>query len=131
MRLHLALAGLLAACSSSPPPPAAPPPPSPPSAARAAPTVDRAELEQLVGRLRDTDAAGIGFSPSVTGSQFLPIAGADEQGMLLLGQPPPRRSPVLRRLVEAGAAAVPVLLDCLGDATATRVPPMKAMMWAA
>jgi len=131
MRLHRALAWLLAACSSNQPASVAPPePPAPvPAPARPGPDSERARIERLVAQLRETDAAGIGFSPSVTGSQFLPIAAADEQGMLLLGQPPPERSPVLKRLVEAGAAAVPVLLDCLADATQTRVPPMTAMMW--
>jgi hypothetical protein len=93
--------------------------------------MDRAAIEHLVAQLRDTDAAGIGFSPSVTGSQFLPIASTDQQGMLLLGQTPPQRSPVLTELVQAGADAVPVLLDCLGDATVTKIAPMKAMMWQA
>ncbi len=93
---------------------------------------DGAVVDELIRQLSDVDQAGIGYSPSVTGQQFLPAAAAsDEQGMLLLGQPPPKRSPVLTQIVAAGAKAVPALLDCLDDATPTKLPPMKAMMWSA
>lgn len=99
--------------------------------ARTAPA-DDAAIEKLIAQLSDVDRAGIGYSPSVTGQQFLPAAAAsDEQGMLLLGQLPPKRSPVLTRIVAAGAKAVPALLDCLDDATPTKLPPMKPMMWSA
>ena len=95
-------------------------------------SVSAAEVRGLVRQLADVDQAGIGYSPSVSGDQFLPLARADEHGsMLLLGQPAPRQSAVLARIVEAGAAAVPVLLECIEDATPTKLPPMKALMWSA
>ena len=137
----LVLVGLVAChggasgpAGSSPPPPAPAPAPAAPAPAgppRARPAATAAEVRALVAKLAEVDEAGIGFSPSVTGQQFLPVASADEQGMLLLGQAPPRRSPALTGLVEAGAVAVPVLLECLGDARPTQLPPMKAMMWSA
>lgn len=133
----LVLAGLIACHgSSSVPATTSPPPPPPPPGAsaagpRARPGRTAAEVRALVGTLAEVDEAGIGFSPFVTGSQFLPVASADEQGMLLLGQAPPRRSPALTAIVEAGAVAVPVLLECLEDARPTKLPPMKAMMWSA
>ena len=129
----LVLVGLVACQGSSTVPAANPPPPSPPPAAppRARPVPDVAAVRALVAKLAEVDEAGIGFSPSVTGQQFLPVAQAHEQGMLLLGQAPPRRSPVLTGIVEAGVVAVPVLLDCLDDARPTKLSPMKAMMWSA
>ena len=88
-----------------------------------------ATVKQQIGQLAALDEAGIGFSPSMTGMQFLPDPGSDEQGMLLLGQPAPARSAVLTKLVAAGADAVPALIACLDDTTPTKLPPMRAMAW--
>jgi hypothetical protein len=88
-------------------------------------------FERDIAELASVEAAGIGFSPSMTGMQFLPDPNSDEQGMIVLGEAPPQRSPVLTRLVAAGADAMPALLRCLDDATPTKLPPMKAMMWQA
>jgi hypothetical protein len=117
MRIALVLA--VAACQRQGPPEPAPAP---------RPAVSQS-FERDIAELASTDAAGIGFSPSMTGMQFLPDPNSDDQGMLVLGQAPPQRSPVMTRLVAAGADAVPALLRCLDDATPTKLPPMKAMMW--
>src|SRR5690348_7210664 len=108
MRIALVLA--VAACQRQAPEPAPEPPPRP------RPAVTQS-FERDIAQLASIDAAGIGFSPSMTGMQFLPDPKSDDQGMLLLGQAAPQRSAVLTRLVAAGADAVPALLRCLDDAT--------------
>ncbi len=98
---------------------------TPSLAAPNAPATFKHEISELAA----LDEAGIGFSASMTGSQFLPDPGSDEQGMLVLGQRPPARSAALTKLVAAGADAVPALLACLDDTTPTKLPAMRAMEW--
>jgi hypothetical protein len=105
---------------------------APPAPRAPAPThVLTTSFDQLVAQLASVDQTGIGFSPSVTGMQFLPIEASDEQSMLLLGRPPPVRSAILTQLVAGGAAALPALVRCIDDATPTRLPPMQGLMWTA
>jgi hypothetical protein len=84
----------------------------------------------MIDRLAKVNAAGIGFSPTMTGAQFLPNEASDEPGMLVLGQPPPERSDLLKRFVAVGEPALTVLSRHLDDARPTMLPSMKAMMWA-
>src|SRR5262245_33119881 len=93
---------LLVACQRQVPAPPPPPAPKPPAVTTT--------FDQQIAQLATTDAAGIGFSPSVTGTEFLPVPTTDDQGMLLLGQPAPERSQVLTKLVAGGAAAIPALV---------------------
>jgi hypothetical protein len=90
---------------------------------------DGDEMEVLVGRLRDVGAEGIGFSASVSGWEFLPYPGSGEMGVMLLGQAPAQPSPILRKVIEKGVAAVPALLAHLDDARPTKLAPVKRMMW--
>jgi hypothetical protein len=96
------------------------------SAAREAPSD---EVETLIGRFRDVGAEGIGFSTSVSGWEFLPYPGSGVTGMMLLGQAPSQPSPILRKVVEKGVAAVPALLAHIDDARPTRLAPVKGMEW--
>ncbi len=93
------------------------------------PTAD--DLERLVDALADTHRAGIGFSPWMTGSQFLPFAETDQMHTGVLGAEPPAVCDELLGLVEAGPVAVPVLLKHLDDDRPTAIEPVKAMMWMA
>jgi hypothetical protein len=96
------------------------------SPAHAAPTD---EMEALIERFRDVGAEGIGFSTSVSGWEFLPYPGSGETGAMLLGQAPSEPSPILRKVIEKGVAAVPALLAHIDDARPTKLAPVKRMMW--
>jgi hypothetical protein len=87
------------------------------------------EMEALIGRFRDVGAEGIGFSTSVSGWEFLPYPGSGETGAMMLGRAPSEPSPILRKVIEKGVAAVPALLAHIDDARATKLPPIKRMMW--
>ena len=87
-----------------------------------------ATFKQQISQLADLDEAGIGFSPSMTGMQFLPDPGSDEQGMLVLGQRPPG---ALRRADEArrGRRRCGVRADRVPRRHhADKLPPMRAIM---
>jgi hypothetical protein len=83
----------------------------------------------LIDKLQELTAEGLGYSSSRSGSQFLPLPGTDSTGMLLLGQEPPEASATLRKIVEKGAAIVPLLLDHLQDIRITEMKPVKGMIW--
>jgi hypothetical protein len=87
------------------------------------------DMEALIGRLQEVSAEGIGFSTSMSGWQFLPFPGSGEAGAVLLGQAPPEPSPILRKVIEKGIAAIPALLAHMDDARPTKVPPIKRMVW--
>ena len=86
-------------------------------------------FEDEIAALADVGESGVGYSPTTDESEFLPDPRGHARGTMVLGRPPPRTSPALTRLVEAGADAVPALLRHLEDARATKLPPMRAMMW--
>jgi hypothetical protein len=88
-----------------------------------------AEMTGLIDKLQGVTAEGLGYSSSRAGSQFLPLPGTDLSGMLLLGQAPPESSAALRKVVEKGAAIVPLLLDHLQDIRVTEIQPLKGMEW--
>jgi hypothetical protein len=87
------------------------------------------EMETLIGRFRDVGAEGIGFSTSVSGWEFLPYPGSGEAAVRLLGQAPSAPSPILRKVIEKGATAVPALLAHIDDARPTKLAPAKRMIW--
>jgi len=86
-------------------------------------------IEVLIGRFLDVGTEGMGFSTSVSGWEFLPYPGSGEAGVMLLGRLPPQPSPILRKVIEKGVAAVPALLAHIDDARPTKLPPVKRMMW--
>jgi hypothetical protein len=70
--------------------------------------------------LTKIEAPDVGYSPSVSGSGFLPLNWND-RGAMLLFQRPSARSDTMRRLVQLGAETVPNLLDHLTDARPTQM----------
>jgi hypothetical protein len=118
---------LFAACgaSSTPTQPSSIPVSPSASAKIAAPR----SFDDEIAALAHVDASGVGYSPTTDEDEFLPDPRGRQQGSLVLGQAPPQASDALTRLVEAGADAVPALLRHLGDATPTKLPPMRAMEW--
>jgi hypothetical protein len=87
------------------------------------------EIEALIGQFREVGAEGIGFSTSVSGWEFLPYPGSGETGAMLLAQAPSEPSPILRKVIEKGVAAVPALLAHIDDVRPTKLAPVKRMMW--
>jgi hypothetical protein len=94
--------------------------------ARAAATDD---VEGLIERFRDVGAEGMGFSTSVSGWEFLPYPGSGEAGVMSLGRALPEPSPILRKVIEKGVAAVPALLAHIDDPRPTKLPLVRRMMW--
>src|SRR6476659_526484 len=78
-------------------------------------------IEVLIGRFLDVGTEGMGFSTSVSGWEFLPYPGSGEAGVMLLGRLPPQPSPILRKVIEKGVAAVPALLAHIDDARPTKL----------
>ena len=75
----------------------------------------RADFRALIDRLVDVTEGDVGYSPSVVGTTFTPLDAEGKVSAVLLFQQPLKRSDTLRRLVEEGAAAVPLLLAHLDD----------------
>jgi hypothetical protein len=94
-----------------------------------APDPPSKEVKKLIDELAEVSELGVGYSTLSSGVQFLPQADSEEIGALVLGSPPPRKSPALEKLVRQGAGAVPTLLEHLDDKRMTRIPPIKGMMW--
>src|SRR5262245_1085450 len=78
------------------------------------------EIAKLIDELTKVEEPDLGYSPSVSGTAFLPL-GRSELGTVLFGERPHARSDALRQLVKHGAAAVPHLLDHLADARPTKL----------
>src|SRR4051794_4677695 len=76
---------------------------------------DDREVERLIDQLVDVAEAGFGYSAFVSGNEFLPYQDTGEFSTGILGAAQPARSDVLRKLVEQGADAVPLLLKHIGD----------------
>ena len=89
---------------------------------------DVREIEELIDELANVSEPGFGFSELFDGTQFLPYLDDAEEGGSSCNMPAiPARSDTLRRIVEQGAAAVPVLIKHLGDSRKTKVPPLSEM----
>jgi hypothetical protein len=87
------------------------------------------ELKTLIDQLQELTEEGHGYSVSTSGSQFLPLAGTESTDMMLLGKPPTESSLILRKIVERGLAAVPVLLEHLEDVRLAAMKPVSGMLW--
>jgi ankyrin repeat protein len=107
------LVGLAAALVAVVPAGAADPP------VKKAPTSDE-EIKKLIDDLTKLAEPDMGYSASQSGSAFLPL-GRSQTGTILFGQRPHVRSDTMRRLVKCGAAAVPHLLEHLGDKRETGI----------
>jgi hypothetical protein len=97
-----------------------------------APAQDAAADERIevwISVLLKVSEQGLGYSVTQSGVGFLPLSGAQEVQRLLLGAPPPEPSEVLRRIVEQGAIAVPMLLRHLEDDRPTGLDPVRGRRW--
>jgi ankyrin repeat protein len=78
-------------------------------------------VEQLIDALTQVADTDYGYSPSVTGSIFLPLDRHGQARAMLLYRGRAKSAPALRELVKRGAAAVPHLLAHLSDRRPTRI----------
>jgi hypothetical protein len=97
--------------------------------------VDKEEAKRITGliaALAEIASPDVGFSSTLGGHAFSPIAGRVERGPGILGIEGPgggmvpfdhklRPAAALRSLVELGPRALPFLLDALNDRTPTRL----------
>jgi len=88
-------------------------------------------VEKLIDQLQDTKESGYGYSPSLSGSQFLPRAGSAQMATALLGQSPPKASGPMTEIVRQGVKAIPDLIKHLDDSRPTQIPPVAGMMFTA
>jgi ankyrin repeat protein len=79
---------------------------------RAAPPDD---IAALIDKLAEVSAPDIGYSSSVRGETFAPLDAQGQVFVIRLFEKPLRRSDTMRQLVKHGLAALPHLLDHLGD----------------
>lgn len=89
--------------------------------AYAAQPLSEKELTALIDQLADVSEGDIGYSASMSGTKFLPLEASGNPGSMLLGQRAPQTSDTLKKLVEAGAAAAPLLVAHLNDARETKI----------
>lgn len=78
-------------------------------------------IEVWIASLSQIDSPDFGFSPTLSGSAFLPIEGKTSVGALVFTDHRIQSSDALKQLVAAGAAALPALLAHLDDTTPTRL----------
>lgn len=86
---------------------------------KAAPRQQR-EITALIESLQDIKEGDVGYMPTMSGSNFLPL-GNSQAGAMLLGQRPPATSETMRKLVTHGFGAVPELLARLEDKRPTKI----------
>lgn len=87
------------------------------------------EIETLIEQLLEITEEGFGYCTMHGGTEFLPLPGTEQMGPMVLFRKPPEKSDVLRKIVEKGAAAVPVLLKHLDDDRKVGMKPVRGMMW--
>jgi hypothetical protein len=90
---------------------------------------DDAEVERLIDQLIDVAEPGLGYSPTVSGGEFLPYQDTGHIGTLILGGARPEQSETLRKIVELGAEVVPMLLKHIGDNRQCKMKPVSGFMW--
>ena len=100
-----------------------------PAGASPARTELDAEVGALVEKLSETAQIGYGYSALFSGSEFLPYSDSAQVHTLVFGGQAPERSKMLETIVRQGAAAIPVLVKHLNDGRATKIPPLRGMMW--
>jgi hypothetical protein len=81
-------------------------------------------IESLIDQLTEVAEPDFGYSPSVSGTIFLPLDREGQMGAALLGQAPLKRSAAMRELEKRGAAAVPHLIAHLDDKRPTKLQPI-------
>lgn len=86
------------------------------------------DIEDLIGNLQEISEPGFGYSTCFAGSQFLP-AGTESFSVLVIGATRSTKSETLCEIVKNGAAAVPFLLEHLGDRRIVRLQPLAGMMF--
>ena len=86
------------------------------------------EIKTLIGKIQEVSEIGNGYSTVSTGNEFLPQPDSQETRAFLFSNLREKSSPVLRRIVEQGVAAVPLLIDHLNDERKTAIPSVSALM---
>ena len=92
-------------------------------------TADERDCERWIEELLEVDKPGYGYSVYFSGGEFLPYEDTGHVSTLVLGATPAARSESLRKLVEQGVEAIPVLLKHIGDDRALKMKPVSGMMW--
>jgi ankyrin repeat protein len=80
-----------------------------------------ADVSAFIDKLTELADSDIGYSPSVSGSIFLPLDREGQESVMLLFQNPTVSSDTMRDIVKRGAAAVPDLLNHLDDRRPTKI----------
>jgi hypothetical protein len=86
-------------------------------------------VDRLVDQLVNVTEPGFGYSVYFSGSEFLPYDNTGTLGTLVLGAAHSARSETMRKLVEKGVEAVPILLKHLGDDRKINIKPLTGMDW--
>lgn len=90
-------------------------------------------IETLINQLVDINAPDTGYSQFFSGGNFLPYDDTESFSTGILGATGREKSVVMRKLVAAGADAVPELIKHLDDKRKVNLPPIESggMMWIA
>ncbi len=102
-------------------PPSAQQPGKGDGASAAAPPLEKLTTEELIGRLQEHSAQGIGTHATAWARGFLAIDAEPEFAGGILGSEKPAPSPVLRELVRRGVGALPKLLEHVDDKRPTKL----------
>ncbi len=87
------------------------------------------EIDSLIDKLQEVSKFGIGYSTVSTGGEFLPQPDSKQTFAFQIADIVEDSSPILRGIVEKGVAAIPLLIQHLGDERKTAIPPVKALEW--
>src|SRR5579859_2227395 len=88
------------------------------------PALDPANISgitNLIGGLAKISRPDFGFSPTLSGTVFAPIAGTERTGTLIFTDHQLQRSDDFTELVRLGPAALPFLVDALTNQTLTKL----------
>ncbi len=92
-----------------------------PAGADIVPMLGSLPAEDLIAKLQDESAQGIGTHATALASGFMAIDDEPRFEMGILGSRKPEASPVMRELVRRGVAALPLLLEHLDDSRPTKL----------
>lgn len=87
------------------------------------------DMEKLIDELIEVTEPGFGYSVYFSGSEFLPYEGTEAVSTFVFGGMRATRSETLKKIVERGADAVPLLLKHIGDDRKLKMEPLSAMEW--
>lgn len=82
---------------------------------------EAAKIRRLIADLAKVDSPDYGLSPTLSGTAFAPVPGAEHAAALLITNHGIKPSQALHDLVAMGPRALPFLLDALDDSTPTRL----------